>query len=147
MGIEEVELLSMGIQNALKGSTPVKNPLLQCQKQLNELLVEFDKKKQAVLDKFMTTDTEGNRIPKKGVENPRLITDYQSTDEEKMMKQVTDLTDKKHKILFYTVPNTRPVIVKTVDGVKEYPLGDYIENSESVPASTVALLNEFFIHD
>lgn len=141
----EVPLIMEAIEACINEGSPIKHPLLTTHGVLKQHFKNFNIDKNEIASKYFEKDEKDNPIGKEGIENPRLLTDYKSTNESAMLAEVDSLVNKKLSVEFYTVSPERPVL-STVDGKnRSFALRDYLEFANNISAKSVAFLEEFFI--
>ena len=148
MGLEELITVHQSLRFALKVGSPVKEPVIKAAKDTADLIKEHEDKKDVIAEKWLKQDDEGNFIPKDSTVEIQFITDYESKDEEAMIKEVEELGDVKYTVNFQDVSANRPVLVTMAEGItKEYPLKEFIELSGSIDSRVAGFINEYFIND
>lgn len=148
MSLEEIVFVGQGIAMCTNLGTPIKTPLILVSKQINSILENHEKSKDAIAHKYLEKDENGRFIWKDTTKMPELITDFKCKDEKAMIAELELITSEKFKVEFEKVSQNRPVLLLQKDGItKEMPLSEYLELSGSMDAKVVAFLNQYFINE
>jgi len=148
--VEEVMMLDSVIGNIIgKGIPVLKQELLDAKVLLAEVTETTLTAKQTLVDKYITRNEDGTGILKDDVDmsKPLMVTDFVSTDEEAMVKEIEALTAQDIEIEFETVSKGKEILVKVDGEYKTFTLQKYLEMSTEIDSRTLGLINEFFIND
>lgn len=126
--------------------SPVKLALIETSKALDSVILEADKNREAIFEKYVIKNEEGVPELKEGVTQPQMLTDFKLKDEEALTDEINELGNRLVEVDFTQKSKSETVLVPVKDTNIEMSLEDYLEKSTSISPAVVALLNEYFLY-
>ena len=132
-----------------KGIPVLKDSILEANKTLKEITTVTLEKKQEIINKYLTRNEDGSGVLKEGIDETKnlLVTDFESSDEEAMIKEINELVESTIKLDFKCADKDSEVLVKVDGEYKTFTLEDYLNKSTAIDTRILGLLNEFFINE
>lgn len=148
--LQEAMMLEQVVSTLIgKGIPVLKDSILEANKTLKEITTVTLEKKQEIINKYLTRNEDGSGVLKEGIDETKnlLVTDFESSDEEAMIKEINELVESTIKLDFKCADKDSEVLVKVDGEYKTFTLEDYLNKSTAIDTRILGLLNEFFINE
>ena len=101
--LQEAMMLEQVVSTLIgKGIPVLKDSILEANKTLKEITTVTLEKKQEIINKYLTRNEDGSGVLKEGIDETKnlLVTDFESSDEEAMIKEINELVESTIKLDF-----------------------------------------------
>ena len=115
--LQEAMMLEQVVSTLIgKGIPVLKDSILEANKTLKEITTVTLEKKQEIINKYLTRNEDGSGVLKEGIDETKnlLVTDFESSDEEAMIKEINELVESTIKLDFKCADKDSEVLVKDI---------------------------------